>query len=158
MKIIYAGSPQFSIAPLEKLISEKFEIVAVLTQPDRPFGRKGILTPTPVSSFAKAHNLPVFTFEKIGKSVQELQTLQADCLITCAYGQILTQEVLNLFAMGVYNIHASILPRWRGASPIQHALLYGDKQTGISIIKTDIRLDTGAVSYKPLTLPTILRV
>ncbi len=145
MKIIYAGSPQFSIPPLEKLLSKKFDIIAVLTQPDRPFGRKGILTATPIKNFAKAQNIPVFTFEKIANSVQELQALQADCLITSAYGQILTQEVLNLFQMGVYNIHASILPRWRGASPIQHALLHGDRQTGISIMKTDVGLDTGDI-------------
>lgn len=145
MKIIYAGSPQFSIPPLEKLLSKKFDIIAVLTQPDRPFGRKGILTATPIKNFAKVQDIPVFTFERIANSVQELQALQADCLITSAYGQILTQEVLNLFQMGVYNIHASILPRWRGASPIQHALLHGDRQTGISIMKTDVGLDTGDI-------------
>ena len=145
MRIVYAGSPQFSIPPLQRLLAEKFDIVAVLTQPDRPVGRKGILTATPLKTFAIENNIPVYTFEKIKDSIKELKALKADCLVTCAYGQILTQDVLDVFEKGVYNIHASIVPRWRGASPIQHALLYGDKKTGISIIKTDIGLDTGDI-------------
>lgn len=145
MKIIYAGSPQFSIAPLQKLLEHNFEVIAVLTQPDRPVGRKGILTATPLHIFAKEHNIPVYTFERVKNAIEALQQLQADCLITCAYGQILTEQVLAIFPSGVYNIHASLLPRWRGASPVQHALLYGDSQTGITIMKTDVGLDTGDI-------------
>lgn len=145
MKIIYAGSPEFSIAPLKKLLENHFEVVAVLTQPDRPVGRKAILTPTPLKSYALTQNIPVYTFEKVRFAIDELKALAADCLITCAYGQILSQEVLDIFTKGVYNIHASILPRWRGASPVQHAILHGDKKTGVTIMKTDIGLDTGDI-------------
>ncbi|MDE7265780.1 MAG: methionyl-tRNA formyltransferase, partial [Clostridia bacterium] len=118
MKIIFAGSPEFAVPALKALHSSGAEIVAVLTQPDKPVGRKKILTPTPVKAAAGELGLPVFDFAKIREHVSEISGL-ADIMITCAYGQILTREVLNCFKGGVWNLHASLLPKFRGASPIQ---------------------------------------
>ncbi len=143
MKIVYAGAPEFSVAPLKKLLEEGFCVAAVVTQPDKPVGRKAVMTPTPLSAFARGAGIPVYAFPKIREHVSELRSLGADLMVTCAYGQILTQEVLDAFPMGVYNIHASLLPRWRGASPVQHAVLSGDPVTGVTVMKTDAGLDTG---------------
>ena len=143
MKIVYAGAPEFSVAPLKSLTDAGFCVVAVVTQPDKPVGRKAVLTPTPLKSYALSQGIPVYDFAKIREHVPELGSLGADVMVTCAYGQLLTQEVLSAFPKGVYNIHASLLPRWRGASPIQHAILAGDEKTGVTVMKTDIGLDTG---------------
>ena len=145
MKIMYAGAPEFSVAPLKALLEEGFSVAAVLTQPDKPAGRKGILTPTPLRAFAEEAGIPVLTYAKVRDHVAELGRVGADILVTCAYGQILTAEVLAAFPKGVYNIHASLLPRWRGASPIQHAILAGDEKTGVTVMRTDIGLDTGDI-------------
>lgn len=148
MKIVYAGAPEFSVAPLKALLGGGFEVIAAVTQPDRPVGRKAVLTPTPLKAFASGAGIPVYTFLKIREHAKELRALGADAMVTCAYGQILTEEVLAAFPKGVYNIHASLLPRWRGASPIQHALLSGDEKTGVTVMKTDIGLDTGDMLLK----------
>ncbi len=143
IKIVYAGAPEFSVAPLQALLDAGHKIVAVITQPDKPVGRKGILTPTPLKKFAKEKGIPVFSFNKIRLHVADVRALGGELMVTCAYGQILTEEILQSFPMGVFNIHASLLPRWRGASPIQHAILAGDAKTGITVMKTDVGLDTG---------------
>ncbi|MDE7168037.1 MAG: methionyl-tRNA formyltransferase [Clostridia bacterium] len=143
MKIVFAGSPQFSVPALEKLLNSGKEVVAVITQPDKPVGRKQILTPTPVKTFALSHGIPVYEFKKIRENCDTLRALGADIMITCAYGQLLTEEVLNCFKGGVWNIHASLLPKYRGASPIQSAILGGETHTGITVIKTELSLDTG---------------
>lgn len=145
MKLIYAGAPAFSVPPLAALRKAGFEVVAVLTQPDKPVGRKAVLTPTPLKAYALQEGIPVLDFAKVRDNVSALAAQGADILVTCAYGQILTQEVLDAFPAGVYNIHASLLPRWRGASPIQHAILSGDSVTGVTIMRTDIGLDTGDI-------------
>ena len=145
MKIVFAGSPQFAVAPLEALIGAGAQIVAVITQPDKPFGRKKILTPTPVKSFAVSRGLPVYDFEKIRNCVDTVKGLGADIMITCAYGQILSQEVLDCFPQGVWNLHASLLPEFRGASPIQSAILAGNTHTGITVMKTELALDAGGI-------------
>ena len=146
MKIIFAGSPQFAVKPLEKLLnSDVAEIVAVITQPDKPVGRKKILTPTPVKQFALEHGLTVYDFIKIRDHVAELKAIGADVMITCAYGQILTQEVLDCFHKGVWNLHASLLPKFRGASPIQSAILAGELHTGVTVMKTELALDSGDI-------------
>ena len=147
MNIVYAGAPAFSVPPLQALLDAGFAVAAVVTQPDKPVGRKGVLTPTPLKAFAAERGIPVFCFARIRDEAETLRALGADCMVTCAYGQLLTQEVLDLFAGGVYNIHASLLPRWRGASPIQHAILAGDAQTGITVMRTDIGLDTGDILF-----------
>ncbi len=145
MKIIYLGTPDFAVAPLKKIIENGFEVVAVVSQPDRPVGRKREILPTPVKATAMEYGIPVYQFEKIRNEYEVLKTLNADIMITCAYGQILTREVLDITPKGVYNIHASLLPKYRGASPIQSCILNGDKVTGVTVMKTDIGVDTGDI-------------
>ncbi|MGN1234671.1 MAG: methionyl-tRNA formyltransferase, partial [Christensenellaceae bacterium] len=110
-----------------------------------PQGRKGILTPPPVKEEAKRLGYPVFQPERIRNETQALRALGGDLMVTCAYGQILTQEVLDSFPLGVYNIHASLLPKYRGASPIQWAVLNGEQETGVTIMRTDVGVDTGDI-------------
>lgn len=145
MKIVYAGTPDFAVAPLENLIKAGFCVVGVVTQTDKPQGRKGILTPPPVKVKAEEYGIPVFQPEKIRDFVSELRALKADVMVTCAYGQILTQDVLDVFEKGVWNIHAGLLPFYRGASPIQSCILNGETQTGVSILKTELGLDSGPI-------------
>ena len=145
MKIVFAGTPEFAVAPLQKLIELGADIVAVVTQTDKPQGRKGVLTPPPVKVVAMKRGIPVLQPEKIREETQSLRALQADMMITCAYGQILTQEVLDCFPKGVWNIHAGLLPQYRGASPIQSAIVNGETQTGVSIMKTELGLDCGDI-------------
>ena len=151
MKIIYAGAPAFSVMPLAALQDAGFEVAAVVTQPDKPTGRKAVLTPTPLKSFALSRDIPVLDFAKIRDHIAKLKEIGADAMVTCAYGQILTQQVLDRFPAGVYNIHTSLLPRWRGASPVQHAILAGDKETGVTVMRTDIGLDTGDILLQEKT-------
>ena len=145
MKIIYLGTPDFAVAPLEKILQSSHKVVAVVSQPDRPVGRKREIKPTPVKQCALNNNIPVYQFEKIKNEYQVLKELNADIMVTCAYGQILTQEVINLTPNGVFNIHASLLPKYRGASPIQSCILNGETQTGVTVMKTDIGVDTGDI-------------
>lgn len=145
MKIAYAGTPEYAVPSLEALVNSGHQVVAVITQPDRPFGRKRILTPSPVKSFALEKGIAVYDFEKIGEHVSEIAAIGADVLITCAYGQLLTQPILDCFNMGVYNLHASLLPLYRGASPIQSAILAGDEYTGVTVIRTELALDCGDI-------------
>lgn len=144
MKIVFAGSPAFAVPALKALINcDGCEVVAVITQPDKPVGRKQILTPTPVKSLATENGIRVYDFAKIRDHIQEIKAIGATLMITCAYGQILTQEVLNCFPEGVWNLHASLLPKFRGASPIQSAILAGQSHTGVTVMKTELALDSG---------------
>lgn len=146
MKIIYAGSPEFAVKPLERLLDCPFaEVVAVVTQPDRPVGRKKTLTPTPVKRFAEARGIKTFDFGRIRDHVAEIGSVGADIMITCAYGQILSQEILGCFKKGVWNLHASLLPEFRGASPVQSAILAGKTHTGVTVMKTEPALDAGGI-------------
>ena len=154
MKILFAGTPDFAVAPLKNIIENGFEVVGVITQTDKPQGRKGILTPPPVKQFALERGLPVLQPEKIREQIDEVQAFGADILVTCAYGQILTQAVLNLFPMGVWNIHAGLLPKYRGASPIQSCIINGESTTGVCVMKTELGLDCGdilLVAETPIT-------
>lgn len=144
MKIVFAGSPEYAVPSL-KALHEKFGLAAVITQPDKPVGRKNVLTPTPVKQAAEKLNIPVYDFVKIRNSVEELKALNADIMITCAYGQLLTQEVLDCFHLGVWNLHASLLPKFRGAAPIQSAILAGETHTGVTVMRTELSLDTGDI-------------
>ncbi len=144
MKIIFAGTPQFAASALAALIKEH-QIIAVLTQPDRPAGRGMQLTASPVKQLALQHGLRVWQpatlkTEEIQRSIA---ALQADVMVVAAYGLILPKAVLQLPRYGCLNIHASLLPRWRGAAPIQRAILAGDRETGITIMQMDEGLDTG---------------
>ena len=145
MKILYAGTPDFAVRPLQALKEAGFEVVGVITQPDKPQGRKNILTPPPVKVAADALALPTLQPEKIKTEIASLSAFGADAMVTCAYGQILTQEVLDVFPKGVWNVHAGLLPKYRGASPIQSSILAGEKETGVSIMKTELGLDCGDV-------------
>ncbi len=144
MKIVFAGTPEFAVEPLLKL-QEAYGISAVVTQPDKLQGRKGVLTPSPVKCAAQERGIPVLQPERIRNDTAMLSDLRADCMVTCAYGQILTQEVLDLFPLGVWNIHASLLPAYRGAAPIARALIDGCRETGVTIMKTELGLDTGDI-------------
>jgi len=145
MKIVFAGTPEFALAPLQAILDHGYEVVGVITQTDKPQGRKGILTAPPVKTLAIERGIQVLQPVKIKENVDEIRALRADIMITCAYGQILTQEVLDLFPMGVWNIHAGLLPKYRGASPIQSCILNGEKRTGVSVMKTELGLDCGDI-------------
>lgn len=142
MKIVFAGTPDFAVPAFES-IAENFGVAAVLTQPDRPQGRKRILTPSPVKQAALARGIPVLQPIKLREELAPLKEVGADLMVTCAYGQILSQETLDLFPMGVWNVHASLLPKYRGAAPIAAAIAAGEKETGVTIMRTDAGLDTG---------------
>ncbi len=150
MKIIFAGTPHFAAAALEALLSQHFDVVAVLTQPDRPAGRGMQLAESPVKELAVRKGLPVLqpkTLKDAGIQ-REIAAYGADVMVVAAYGLILPQAVLELPRHGCLNIHASLLPRWRGAAPIQRAILAGDAETGITIMQMDAGLDTGAMLLK----------
>ncbi|MDG4813235.1 methionyl-tRNA formyltransferase [Hydrogenovibrio sp. 3SP14C1] len=145
LKIIFAGTPDFSVAPLKILVDSEHEVIAVYTQPDRPAGRGRKLTASPVKQTALEHDIPVFQPEslKTPEAQAELEALQADVMIVVAYGLILPKAVLDMPKYGCLNIHASLLPRWRGAAPIQRAIQMGDAETGVTIMQMDVGLDTG---------------
>jgi methionyl-tRNA formyltransferase len=145
VKIVFAGSPQYAVPTLKALVGGGKQVVAVITQPDKPVGRKRELTPTPVKAYALSKGIPVLDCEKIRDHVDELKAFGGDVMITCAYGQILTKQILELFPLGVWNLHASLLPLFRGASPIQSAILAGEKYTGVTVMRTELSLDTGAI-------------
>ncbi len=147
MKIVFAGTPQFAVAPLKALISAGFEVASVLTQPDKPQGRKQILTPSPVKLAAQEAGIPVLQPAKLKEDFSALASVGADAMVTCAYGQILTQAVLDIFPKGVWNVHASLLPAYRGAAPIPRAIIEGETETGVTIMKTDVGLDTGDILF-----------
>ncbi|XLM20644.1 methionyl-tRNA formyltransferase, partial [Chromobacterium piscinae] len=156
MKLIFAGTPEFAAAALRALIAAGHEIPLVLTQPDRPAGRGMKLKPSPVKEVALAHGLRVEQPEKLRGNLeaqQMLRDVQADVMVVAAYGLILPQDVLDIPARGCLNIHASLLPRWRGAAPIQRAILAGDHETGITIMQMDVGLDTGdMLSIHPVAI------
>ena len=150
LKIIFAGTPDFSVAPLKKLIESEHEVIAVYTQPDRPAGRGRKLTPSPVKACALEFGIDVYQPEKLkdGNEQQRLIDLKADLMVVVAYGIILPEVILNAPRLGCINIHASLLPRWRGAAPIQRAILAGDTESGITIMQMDVGLDTGDMLLK----------
>jgi len=158
VRIIFAGTPEISAAVLQALLNAKFEIIACLTQPDRPQGRGLKLTASPVKKLATEFNIPVLqpSSLKPAAAQEELIKLKPDLMIVLAYGLILPQAVLDIPTLGCINIHGSILPRWRGAAPIQHAILAGDLETGITTMQMDAGLDTGAILkiYPCAILPT----
>ncbi len=149
MRIVYLGTPDFSINPLKGLVENGYNVVAVVTNKDKPVGRKKILTPPPVKVYALGKGIPVFQYDKIRvEGVCDLQKLNPDIMITCAFGQILSKEILDIPRLGVINVHASLLPKYRGASPIHYAILNGEKKTGVTIMKTDVGIDTGDMILK----------
>ena len=150
MRIIYAGTPEFAVPALQGLIAAGHEIVMVLTQPDRPAGRGMQLKASPVKQLALQHGLRVFQPEslKLADVQAEIAATQADVMIVAAYGLIIPTAVLNIPTRGCYNIHGSLLPRWRGAAPIHRAILAGDAETGVTIMEVVPRLDAGNMISK----------
>ena len=147
MKIIFAGTPEIATRPLQALIDSDHEVIAVYTQPDRPSGRGRKLTPSAVKELALKHNIPVeqpLNFKE-ESSIETLKHYDADIMVVMAYGIIVPQTVLDTPKQGCINIHVSLLPRWRGAAPIQHAILSGDKISGVTIMQMDSGLDTGDI-------------
>lgn len=149
LRVIFMGTPEFSVPVLTAIIGHGYEVVAVYSQPPRAAGRRGLeLTKSPVQQKAEEFGIPVFTPKSL-RSEEEQQKfcdLQADVAIVVAYGLLLPQPILQGTRLGCYNGHASLLPRWRGAAPIQRAIMAGDKETGIMIMKMDEGLDTGSVA------------
>ena len=148
MRVLFAGTPDFAAAHLQALLdSPEHSVIAVYTQPDRPAGRGKKLTPSPVKKLALDNDLPVMQPQSLKDPEQQrlLAELRADIMVVVAYGLILPQQVLDTPRLGCINVHASILPRWRGAAPIQRAIEAGDRETGVTIMQMDAGLDTGAM-------------
>jgi methionyl-tRNA formyltransferase len=150
LKIIFAGTPDFAATILKALLDSEHEVVAVYTQPDRPAGRGRKLKASPVKVLAQEHGLPVLQPDSLKnpEAQQKVASWNADLMVVVAYGLILPQPVLTTPRLGCVNVHASLLPRWRGAAPIQRAILAGDLQTGITIMQMDQGLDTGDMLYR----------
>jgi len=149
-RIIFAGTPQFAVPSLLALLNSKHTVCAVYTQPDRKAGRGRQLKASPIKLVALEHNLDIYqpSSLKRAEAQTQFQTLEADLMIVAAYGLLLPQAILEIPRLGCINVHASLLPRWRGAAPIQRALMAGDRMTGISLMQMDIGLDTGAMLLK----------
>ena len=147
MRLAFMGTPEFAVPSLAELIASGHEIVAVYSQPPRPKGRGQKLTPSPVHAFAEAMGLPVFTPEsmKSPEAIADFQSLDLDAACVVAYGQILKPEVLEAPRLGCFNLHGSLLPRWRGAAPVQRAIMAGDAETGVQIMRMSEGLDEGNI-------------
>jgi methionyl-tRNA formyltransferase len=150
VRIIFAGTPEFAVPSLRMLLGSKHGICAVYTQPDRPAGRGRKLQPSPVKELAVSAGIPVFQpiSLKPEEELQQLRELSPDLMVVVAYGMILPQAVLDIPKLGCINVHGSLLPRWRGAAPIQRALMAGDKKTGITIMRIIHKLDAGDMLHK----------
>jgi methionyl-tRNA formyltransferase len=150
LRIIFAGTPDFAARHLDALLSSGHQVVGVFTQPDRPAGRGKKLMPSPVKVLAEEHGLPVFQPASLRpqENQQLVADLNADVMVVVAYGLILPKAVLDMPRLGCINVHGSLLPRWRGAAPIQRSLWAGDADTGVTIMQMDVGLDTGDMLYK----------
>ena len=145
-KVVFMGTPEFAVSPLKALAEDgRYDIVGVVTQPDRPAGRGNRLTACPVKQYALEAGLPVFQFERIRRpeGVAKLRELNPDVCVTAAFGQILTQELLDIPAHGTVNVHASLLPKYRGSAPINWCILMGETVSGVTLMRTDAGIDTG---------------
>jgi methionyl-tRNA formyltransferase len=152
MKIVFFGTPQFAVPTLEALLADPtFDVVAVVTQPDKRRGRGHELSPSPIKSVALAHQIPVWqpkSVKKDAETLEKLQSAQADSFVVVAYGQILSQTILDMPKLGCINVHGSLLPKYRGAAPIQWGLYKGESETGITTMLMDAGMDTGAMLLK----------
>lgn len=155
MKVIFFGTPEFAVPSLERLLEHPvFEVLAVVTQPDKRRGRGNQTTPSPVKTVALAHHLPVCQPTRVKKDAETLNQLKqtgADVFVVVAYGQILSQEILDIPKLGCINVHGSILPKFRGAAPIQWCLYHGETETGLTTMLMDAGMDTGAMLLKAFT-------
>lgn len=150
MKVVFMGTPEFAVPTLEALI-EEYDVVTVLTQPDRPKGRGNKVTPSPVKEVALKYNIPVLQPERLRKeegTIAKLKEIEPDVIVVIAYGQILPKEVLDIPKYGCINVHGSLLPKYRGAAPIQRSIIEGEHVTGVTTIYMDVGLDTGDMILK----------
>ena len=145
MKIVFMGTPDFAVNVLQGLIDNNYDVVGVVSQPDKEVGRKRILTPTPVKEVALKYNIPVFQPVKIRKEFDDILALEPDMIVTCAYGQIIPKEILDYPRLGCINVHGSLLPKLRGGAPIHHAIMDGLDETGITIMYMDVSMDSGDI-------------
>jgi methionyl-tRNA formyltransferase len=148
MRIVFMGTPDFAVPSLERLIADGYDIVGVFTQPDKPKNRGMKLTPSPVKVCALAHDLPVFqptSFKKEPEALETLKSLNPDLVVVAAFGQILPQAVLDVAKLGNINVHSSLLPKYRGAAPINWAILNGEEETGVTIMNVVLALDAGDI-------------
>ena len=150
MNIIFAGTPAFAVPSLQMLLTARKQLCAVYTQPDRPSGRGRQLHPSPIKELALQHNLPVYQPLSLNapEQWQRIEDLKPDLMIVVAYGMILPQAVLDIPRLGCLNVHGSLLPRWRGAAPIQRAIMVGDNETGITVMRIIKKLDAGDMLHK----------
>ncbi|WP_058485312.1 methionyl-tRNA formyltransferase [Defluviitalea phaphyphila] len=150
MKVVFMGTPDFAVPSLQKLIDEKYDIAAVITQPDRPKGRGKKMMPPPVKVLALKYNIPVFQPEKVKNPefIEKLRSIAPDLIIVIAFGQILPKEILDMPKFGCINVHGSLLPKYRGAAPIQWAIINGEKVTGVTTMFMDEGMDTGDIILK----------
>ena len=153
MRIVFMGTPEFAVPPLRALLDAGYDVVAAVTQPDRPAGRGHKLTPCPVKVLAQERNVPVYQFERIKEreGVACLRKLAPDLMVTAAFGQILSQEILDIPRHGTVNVHASLLPRYRGSAPINWCILNGEAVAGVTTMLTDAGMDTGDMLLKAET-------
>ena len=147
IKIVYMGTPEFSVGPLREIIKD-YDVELVVTQPDKEVGRKRILTPSKVKEFALEKGIKVFQPTKIREDFKEIVDIKPDLIVTCAYGQIIPKELIELPKYGCINIHASLLPEYRGGAPIHHAVMDGKKKTGITIMYMNEKMDEGDILYQ----------
>ncbi len=156
MRILFMGTPDFAVPSLQSLIACGFHVVGVVTQPDKPQGRHMIPVPPPVKTAAILHNIPVYQPEKVRDSdfIRQIAALSLDLIVTAAYGKILPVEILALPRFGCVNVHASMLPRYRGAAPVHWSVICGEEQTGVTIMKMDKGMDTGGIlTQKDMDIP-----
>jgi methionyl-tRNA formyltransferase len=153
VKVVYLGTPAFAVPTLEALVAAGHDVVEVVTQPDRPKGRQQTLTQSPVKLAALAHHLPVYQPERIRRpeSIEHLRALAPDVMVIVGYGQIIPQTIIDIPPRGIINVHASLLPKLRGAAPIQWSIVNGDQVTGVTTMQIDAGLDTGAMLLKAET-------
>ncbi|MBE5804742.1 MAG: methionyl-tRNA formyltransferase [Clostridiales bacterium] len=152
MRIVFMGTPEFAVPSLRALCENGYDVVGVFTQPDRPKGRGNKMTMSPVKEYALSRDIPVFQPQRIRRDgVEDLKTLAPDLCVTAAFGQILSQEILDIPPMGNINVHASLLPRHRGSAPINWAILQGDKEAGVTTMMMDRGIDTGDMLLKSAT-------
>ncbi len=150
-RMIFFGTPEFAVSILQTVIDMECNVVAVVSQPDRPVGRKHVLTPTPVHALADHYEIPCLQPEKLTENIDMILDYQPDIILTCAYGQFVPSKILSYPKLGCINIHPSLLPKYRGGAPIHHAIMAGEKQTGVSIMEMVKKMDAGKV-YAQVTL------
>lgn len=144
-RIMFFGTPEFAVRILETLAQEKYNVVATVSQPDRPVGRKHRIEPTPVHACSLKYGIPCLQPEKLKDIKEEIEQYQPELIITCAYGQFIPSSILSLPSKGCLNIHPSLLPKYRGGAPIQHAVMNGDHETGVSLMEMITRMDAGRI-------------